>query len=107
TVVMEDVENFPVLVAQDKLHYLAASGDRALMQRIIDYLLDEAGIPTLNLPAGVRCRVRDGFRVYVNYAGTDATLFPAADESGYVLGGHQIPPAGVTIARLATAGRDR
>ena len=102
-VVMEDAEDFPVLIAQGKLHYLAASGDRALMQRIVDYLLDEANLPTVTLPAGVRCRVRDGFRIYFNYGNTSATLVPAADEAGYVIGGTDIPAAGVSIARLATA----
>jgi len=100
----EDVEGFPVLVSQGKLFYLAASGDRALMQRVIDRLLEEAAVPTLNLPAGVRCRVRDGFRVYVNYGTTAATLAPADDEAGYVVGESAIPAAGVTVARLARAG---
>ena len=102
-VVMADEEDFPVLVAQGKLHYLAASGDRALMQRIVDHLIAEADLPTLNLPAGVRCRVRDGFRIYFNYGGSEATLVQAADEGGYVIGEAIIPAAGVTIARLATA----
>jgi beta-galactosidase len=103
-VIMEDEEDFPVLVAQGKLYYLAASGNRALMQRIVDYLIDEADMTTLTLPAGVRCRVRDTFRIYFNYAGSNATLVPAADEAGYVIGDAHMPPAGVTVARLATAG---
>ena len=57
---IEDVEGWPVLMAQGKLHYLAASGTKALVQRIVDLLITEANLPTLNLPAGVRCRVRDG-----------------------------------------------
>ena len=103
-VLLADEEEFPVLVAQGKLHYLAASGDRALMQRIIDMLIDGAGLPTLTLPAGVRCRKRDGFRIYVNYGNAPANLTPAADEAGYVIGSAAIPAAGVTIARLATGG---
>jgi len=103
-VVMEDEEDFPVLVAQGKLYYLAASGDKALMQRIIDRLIEETGLETLNLPAGVRCRKRDGFRIYFNYGNTPATLVPADDETGYVVGSASIGAAGVTIARLAKAG---
>jgi beta-galactosidase len=103
-VIIEDEENFPVLVAQGRLHYLAASGDRALMQRIIDHLIDEADITTLELPAGVRCRVRGQFRVYFNYNNQGATLVPAADEAGYVLGSASMPACGVTVARLAKAG---
>ena len=34
-------------------------------------------------------------------ASTPATLTPAADEAGYVVGGAAMPAAGVTIARLA------
>jgi len=103
-VLIADEEELPVLVAQGKLHYLAASGDRALMQRIIDLLVEGADLPTLNLPAGVRCRVRGGFRIYVNYGNSAAHLSAAADETGYVLGEASMPAAGVTIARLATAG---
>ncbi|UXN72929.1 beta-galactosidase [Devosia sp. A8/3-2] len=76
---IEDAEGWPVLIARGKLHYLAASGNKALTQRIIDYLIAEADVPTLLLPAGVRSRVRDGFRIYVNYGSGAATLNPAAD----------------------------
>jgi beta-galactosidase len=107
TVEIEDEEGFPVLVSQGRLFYLGAAGDRALMQRIVDRMLDEADIPTLALPAGVRCRVRDGMRVYFNYATSAATLVKAADETGYVLGGTDLPPGGVSVAKLATAGSDR
>ena len=103
-VLLADEENFPVLVAQGKLHYLAASGDKALLQRIADLLIGEAGLPTLTLPAGVRCRKRGGFRIYVNYGSAPAILSAAADEAGYVLGSAEIGAAGVTIARLARAG---
>jgi beta-galactosidase len=103
-VVLEDEENFPVLVSQGKLFYLAAVGDKALMQRIIDMMIDDVGLPTLALPAGVRCRRRGGFRIYFNYGAGTATLNPADDEAGYVIGGTAIPGAGVTVARLATAG---
>jgi len=102
--IIADEEDFPVLVAQGRLSYLAASGDKALLQRIADQLIADAGLVPLSLPAGVRCRKRGGFRIYVNYAATAATLTPAADEAGYVLGGADMPAAGVTVARLATAG---
>ncbi|MBN9334579.1 beta-galactosidase [Devosia sp.] len=100
-VVMEDNEGVPVLISQGKLFYLTASGDRALMQRVADYLIAEADLPILNLPAGVRARSRAGFRVYVNYSAGPATLSPAVDESGYVVGSAEVPAAGVTVARLA------
>ncbi|MCP8882278.1 beta-galactosidase [Devosia sp. XJ19-1] len=100
-VVMEDVEGVPVLLSQGKLFYLTTTGDRALVQRVVDYLIAEANTPTLTLPAGVRCRVRGDFRIYVNYGAGDTTLAPAADEVGYVLGGAEIPAAGVTVAKLA------
>jgi beta-galactosidase len=38
----------------------------------------------------------------VNYAAGPATLTPAADEAGYVLGSAAMPAAGVTVAKLAT-----
>ena len=103
-VIIEDVEGWPVLIAQGKLHYLGASGTKALIQRVVDYLIAEAELPTIELPAGVRCRVRDGLRVYVNYSNTSASLALAADEIGYVLGSEELPAAGVSVARLAKAG---
>lgn len=102
-VVIEDVEGWPVLVNQGKLYYLGATGTKALVQRVVDYLIEEADLPTLNLPAGVRCRTRDGFRIYVNYGTGAATLNAASDEAGYVLGTAELSAAGVTVARLATA----
>ena len=103
-IVMEDEEGDPVLLSQGKLFYLAASGNRALTQRVVDYLIAEADTPILQLPAGVRCRTRGGFRVYVNYASTEQTLTLARDEAGYVLGSADIPAAGVTVAKLARGG---
>jgi beta-galactosidase len=101
---MEDEEGVPVLVSQGKLFYRSASGDKALMQRIIDRMVDEAEIKTIPLPAGVRCRTRDGFRVYVNYGASAATLTLAEDEVAYVLGSETILGAGVTVAKLAKSG---
>jgi beta-galactosidase len=103
-IVMADEDDLPVLVSQGKLFYLTASGNRALVQRVVDYLIAEADLPVLNLPAGVRCRVRGGFRIDVNYGAGAATLNKASDEAGYVVGEAGIPGAGVTVARLATAG---
>jgi beta-galactosidase len=101
---MEDTEGVPVLVSQGKVFYLTASGDRALFQRVADHLIAEADLPVLTLPAGVRCRVRGGFRIYVNYAASSQTLTRAQDEGEYVVGGQELPAAGVTVVRLATAG---
>jgi len=103
-VIIEDVEGWPVLMSQGKLHYLAASGTKALVQRVVDYLIAEADLPTIELPPGVRCRVRDGYRVYVNYSTSAASLNLAADEAEYVLGSAEILPAGVSVARLAKVG---
>jgi beta-galactosidase len=100
TIEMEDVEGAPVLVSQGRVFYLAASGDDILVQRVVDLVLAAAGIATLALPAGVRCRTRAGLRVYVNYGAGAATLPRAADESGYVLGSATIPAAGVSVAKL-------
>lgn len=103
-IVIEDEDNLPVLIAQGKLNYLTASGNKALVQRVVDHLIAEANLPVLHLPAGVRCRVRDGFRIYLNYGSGSVVLNHAPDEAGYVIGGAELPAAGVTVARLAKAG---
>lgn len=102
-IIMEDNEGVPVLISQGKIFYLTASGDRALVQRVADYLIAEADVPVLTLPAGVRARCRGNYRIYVNYAASPAQLSPAADETEYVIGGAEVPAAGVTVAKLATA----
>lgn len=102
-VIIEDAEGWPVLVSQGKLFYLGASGNKALIQRVADHLIAEADVPVLNLPAGVRCRTRDGFRIYVNYGAGPATLVSADDEGEYVLGSAELAAAGVTIAKLTAA----
>ena len=99
-IVLEDEEDLPVLVRQGRLFYLAATGDRGLLQRIVDLVIEDARLPVINLPAGVRCRARNGFRIYFNYGNAAAKLAPAGDEAGYVLGSASIPAAGVTVARL-------
>jgi beta-galactosidase len=103
-VLMEDADGLPVLTAQGRIHYLSASGDWVLTQRIADYLITEAHLPVLTLPAAVRCRTRGGFRVYVNYGTTPQVLTVAPDETGYVIGGTEIAAAGVSVAKLATGG---
>ncbi|HEY8595721.1 MAG TPA: beta-galactosidase [Devosiaceae bacterium] len=103
-VLMTDDEGEAVLIVQGNLHYLGSTGDAAFMQRVLDGLLERAGIAALDLPEGVRARSRDGCRIYVNYSARPATIALAADESGYVLGGPELPPAGVTVARLSMGG---
>lgn len=103
-VLIEDEENEPVLIAQGKVFYLGASGDRALVQRVVDHLIADADLPVLALPAGVRCRTRGGYRIYTNYSSVAVQITPAGDETGYAIGGVDLPVAGVSVARLATAG---
>jgi beta-galactosidase len=103
-VVIEDAEGWPVLLRQGRRFYLGAHGTKAFVQRVADHLIAEADLTVLALPAGVRCRTRGGFRIYVNYGAQRATLDLAEDEDGYVLGTADMPAAGVTVARLATAG---
>jgi beta-galactosidase len=103
-VVFEDAESWPVLAAQGKVHYLGASGDDVLMQRVADRLITAAGLPLRELPEGVRCRSRGGFRVYFNYSATSQTVAAAGDEAEFFLGGPELPPAGVSVVRLATNG---
>lgn len=51
------------------LSYLSAWPDAALWTRILDHIdLPNAGLPSANLPDGIRCRDFGPYRLYVNYA---------------------------------------
>ena len=58
--------------------YLAGWPDEQLMRRVVELLLEQARLPVLNLPDGVRVRRRGSLRVVTNY-GSDPI---ALDEIG-------------------------
>jgi beta-galactosidase len=80
----------------DRLHYLSAWPDSALMLDILALLASECGLPVRALPKGLRLRRHGQFQFAFNYAPIDveiAHLVPKG--TSLVLGSLFLPPAGV------------
>ncbi|MBF9031789.1 beta-galactosidase [Rhodobacterales bacterium HKCCE3408] len=85
-VVMSDAEGRPLLVRNDRLHYLGGWPDDALADRIAVLLATAAGLPAEPLPEGLRIRDCGGCRFVFNHAATPVTWR-----------GETLPPAGISM----------
>jgi beta-galactosidase len=83
-----------------KVHYLAAWPDAALMRHTMEAVCAEAGVATHPMPGGVRLQRRGGLTFAVNYA-NEMRITPALITADFVLGGAELPPAGVAAWRTA------
>jgi beta-galactosidase len=81
-----------------RVRYLAATLEQAALARLLGAVADDAGIATLDLPEGLRLRRHQGHVFAFNYAAT-ARRVPAAGRRDFVLGGEELPPAGVAAWR--------
>lgn len=68
----------------------------AMEKSVLKKLYRQLNIALLELPAGLHIEYRDGFGIAVNYADRSYTL-PVADQAKYVIGGKEIPVAGVSV----------
>ncbi len=85
TPVMEETEDGQaVMVEQDGLAYLGGWLDDEAMGRVLGAACSRAGIATLQMPEGVRCRETETERFWFNYGSTAAQI-----------GDQELPPAGV------------
>lgn len=86
----------PVVLRHGHVRYVAAQADSALLQRLMGQVAQEADLPLLALPPGVRTR-RIGKALFVlNYAAEPRT---APDAAGYrrLSGEALLAPAGVAV----------
>jgi beta-galactosidase len=67
-----------------------------LEKAVLQKLYARLNIPVLDLPAGLHIEYRDGFGIAVNYADKTYTL-PLSSEAKYIIGGQEIPTAGVSV----------
>jgi beta-galactosidase len=72
--------------------------EQAALARLLGAVADDAGIATLDLPEGLRLRRHQGHVFAFNYAAA-ARRVPAAGRRDFVLGGEELPPAGVAAWR--------
>lgn len=89
-------------VAHDRWHYVATWPEADMLDIVVARVALEAGLTVTRLDEGVRLRDRDGLRFAFNFA-PEARRTPAPPGAAYVIGGPDLPPAGVAAWRSAAA----
>ena len=72
------------------------SQDGQMEKNVLKKLYGALNIPLLDLPPGLHIEYRDGFGIAVNYADRTYTL-PLGNDAKYIIGGKEIPTAGVSV----------
>jgi beta-galactosidase len=88
----------------DKVDYLACWPDQALLDAVLRRRCEAIGLATLNLPDGLRLRQRGAFMFAINYEAEPVGLsdhIPGAEKFDYVIGGANLPAAGVAAWRVS------
>ncbi len=86
-------------VAQEGWHYLATWPDKTLLDAVMARVATEAGLTTQALDEGVRLRRRDDVQFAFNFA-PEARKTPAPDGTAFLLGGPELPTAGIAAWRI-------
>ncbi|HYD99591.1 MAG TPA: beta-galactosidase, partial [Alphaproteobacteria bacterium] len=87
------------LYRHGRAFYMAGWPDRALLDGTLRMLADEAGLPALRLPEGIRLRRRGGLAFAFNF-GASAQSLPVPHGTRFVLGGPQLAPQDVAAWRV-------
>ena len=90
----------PALLRQGRLRYLATWPGPDLFDAIVEHLTLAAGLAGQVMPPGVRTRTRDGVTFAINYA-SEVRPTPSPPGARFLLGGPELPPAGVAAWRSA------
>ena len=91
----------PAWVAHNGWHYLATWPEPALFDAVAAAVVAEAGLTPHTLNLDVRIRTRDGVRFAFNYA-AETRPAPAPRGADFLLGGPELPPAGVSAWRVTS-----
>lgn len=84
-----------LLFACERIRYLAGWPTPDLLARIMREVAAEAGLPTLDLPPGLRLRTRGGVQFAFNYESHAVRLSGHLAAPGLLLGQDELPPGGV------------
>jgi len=87
-------DEHPALLRHGALRYVAGWFDDALLRGVLHQAATDAGLTPLVLTGGLRLRRRGRLQFAVNYGPATATA-PAPADARFVLGTHDLPPAGV------------
>ena len=79
--------------------YLATWPEQPLMDAVVEKLARGAGLFVAHLEDGVRMRSRDGVAFAFNYA-PETRRTPAPARARFLIGGPELPPAGVSAWRI-------
>jgi len=88
----------PALIAHGRWRYLATWPEPALFETVMTRLASEAGLAVSRLDDDVRTRTRDGVTFAFNF-GPEPRATPAPVGARYLLGGPELPIAGVAAWR--------
>lgn len=79
--------------------YLATVPEQSLLDAMVEDIVSRADVPTMLLPDGLRTRVHGDLRYFFNYGPTKVSL-PVPKETEFIVGGPELPVAGVAIVQL-------
>lgn len=88
-----------IAFTHESFTYLASVPEQSLLDAIVEDIVSRTNLPTMPLPEGLRTRVNRNLRYFFNYGSTKVSL-PLPKETKFVLGGPELPVAGVAIACL-------
>jgi beta-galactosidase len=86
-----------IAFTHESFTYLASVPEQSLLDAIVEDIVSRTNLPTIQLPDGLRTRVNGNHRYFFNYGPTKVSL-PLPKETKFVLGGPELPVAGVAIA---------
>jgi beta-galactosidase len=92
----------PAWIGHESWHYLATWPEAALLDHIVAAIALEAGLNAGALEEGVRLRRRGDVQFAFNFA-PEARRTPAPRDAAYLLGGPDLPPAGLAAWRVEPA----
>lgn len=87
----------------EAVDYLACWPDAQLLETVLAKRCAERGLAVLALPDGLRLRQRGNIQFAINYEATPVNLadyVPGATSLDFVIGGVELPPAGVAAWKL-------
>jgi beta-galactosidase len=87
-----------------RIQYLAAWPCAGLLEAAVMSAIEGAGLSAMDLPEHVRVRRRGDLTIAINYAAEPTDLsdcMPGLTNSSFLIGGRQLPAAGVAVWRAA------
>jgi beta-galactosidase len=87
-----------ITYTHEALTYLASIPEQSLLDAIVENIVSRIDLQTMLLPEGLRTRVNGNLRYFFNYGPTAVSL-PVPKEIEFVVGGPNLPVAGVAIVR--------